>query len=465
MAKRKYGGLVSLILIICILFSMGGCTVIGQFIPELCNHAWNDGEVTVEATCVEKGEKIITCDICGTKVITETEAKGHSFLATWTNNNEGHWHDCEACGEKSEVVAHTFADSEIACSICAYEKVQAKGAISFHFMMLGNDNAGDSIYIKAGDNDILIDAGSRENSIDDIKNYVDTYCTDNKLEYVIVTHADQDHIAGFSKSNGSIFDLYECQTIIDFPLTDKTTDVYNRYVTERNAEVQNGAKHFTALECYNNSKDGAKRIYNLTEDGNVKMEILYNYFYENKSKDENNYSVCVMFYHGDRQFLFTGDLEKEGEEYLANKYDFSQVELYKAGHHGSRTSSNTCLLKEIKPKMCVVCCCAGSVEYTDNLDRTFPTQEMIDRIAPYTDKIYVPITIDIVQVEGAATPNDVTDDDYDNQGEYKLLNGNIVIVSDAEKGVYADCSNNNTLLKDTEWFKQYRDMPDAWKVA
>ena len=30
-----------------------------------------------------------------------------------------------------------------------------------HFMMLGNDKAGDSIYIKAGDTDLLIDAGSR----------------------------------------------------------------------------------------------------------------------------------------------------------------------------------------------------------------------------------------------------------------------------------------------------------------
>ena len=96
--------------------------------------------------------------------------------------------------------------------------IEAKGAISFHFMMLGNDNAGDCTYIKAGDNDILIDAGSRTNSIDDIKKYVDQYVTDGKLEYVIATHADQDHIAGFSDRDGSIFDLYECETIIDFAL-------------------------------------------------------------------------------------------------------------------------------------------------------------------------------------------------------------------------------------------------------
>lgn len=329
--------------------------------------------------------------------------------------------------------------------------IEAKGAISFHFMMLGNDYAGDSIYIKAGDNDILIDAGSRTNSIDDIDNYIKQYCTDGTLEFVIATHADQDHIAGFSKEDGSIFDLYECQTIIDFPLTDKTTQTYNRYVSERDAEVQAGAKHYTALECYNN-ENGAQRVYNLTEDGNVKMEILYNYYYENAHSDENNYSVCLMFYHGSRQFLFTGDLEKEGEEKLAQKYDFSQVELFKAGHHGSKTSSNDCLLSEIKPKMSVVCCCAGSVEYTQNLENTFPTQEFIDRIAPYTDKVYVPIYIDVEKVGG----------EYENNENFGLLNGNIQVISDAEKGVYVECSNNNTPLKDTEWFKNYRTTPSAW---
>ena len=333
--------------------------------------------------------------------------------------------------------------------------VEAKGAISFHFMMLGNDNAGDCTYIKAGDNDILIDAGSRTNSIDDIDNYVKQYCTDGKLEYVIVTHADQDHIAGFSKKDGSIFDLYECQTIIDFPLTNKTTETYNNYVAERNDEVGLGGKRVSALDCYNNV-NGGQRVYNLTADGNVKMEILYNYYYDHESSDENNYSVCVMFYHGDRRFLFTGDLEKEGEEKLAEKYDFTQVELFKAGHHGSPTSSNDCLLSEIKPKISVACCCAGSVEYTQNFANTFPSQAYIDRIAPYTDKVYVPIYVGVSFSEEK--------DKYVN-GETGLLNGNIQVISDAETGVNVVGSNNSDKLKDTEWFKANRTMPTDWKTA
>ena len=67
-----------------------------------------------------------------------------------------------------------------------------------HFMELGNKFTGDSIYIKAGDTDILIDAGSRASSSTTISEYIDTYCTDGILEYVIVTHAHQDHIPGSS---------------------------------------------------------------------------------------------------------------------------------------------------------------------------------------------------------------------------------------------------------------------------
>ncbi len=332
-----------------------------------------------------------------------------------------------------------------------------EGSMSFHFIMLGNEYAGDCTYIKVGDNDILIDAGSRKDSIDDIKNYLDDYVTDGKLEFVIVTHGDQDHIAGFSKRDGSIFDLYECETIIDFPLTEKTTDTYNDYILERDDEVNKGAKRYSALECYK-EQNGGKRVYELTDNGNAKMEILYNYFYENESTGdggENEYSVCVMFYHGSRQFLFTGDLEEKGEEYLAQEYDFSQVELFKAGHHGSKTSSNECLLKEIKPKICVACCCAGSVEYTQNFENTFPTQAFINRISKYTDKVYAPISIDVAWSDA--------DDKYKNVEDYSLLNGNIIVVSEADKDVYVNCSNNDTVLKDTDWFKENRECPSYWQ--
>ena len=125
--------------------------------------------------------------------------------------------------------------------------------VSVHFLELGNKYTGDCTYIKAGDTDILIDAGSRVSSISTISAYLDQYVTDGKLEYVIVTHAHQDHYAGFATNENvdSIFDLYECEVIIDFALTNQKSDavMYNNYLRERAAEIDAGAVHYTAADC------------------------------------------------------------------------------------------------------------------------------------------------------------------------------------------------------------------------
>lgn len=101
----------------------------------------------------------------------------------------------------------------------------------------------------------------------------------------------------------------------------------------------------------------------------------------------------------------------------------------------------------IKPKIVCVCCCAGTDEYTDAKENQFPTQAMIDRVAPYTDAVYVTSLGD----DGA-------------EGGFTSMNGNIVVTS-GSGGVTVNCSDNNTLLKDTEWFANNREMPAAWAAA
>lgn len=320
--------------------------------------------------------------------------------------------------------------------------VIVNGELQIHFMELGNKYTGDSIYIKAGETDILIDAGSRTSSAKTISSYVNQFCTDGTLEYVIVTHGDRDHIAGFAgdKTNPSLFTMYECETIIDFPLTNQTSVTYQNYVKSRDAEVEEGATHYNALQCYRET-DGAKRVYTLSD--GIEMEILYNYFYEHKSSDENNYSVCVLIRQGSYHYLLTGDLEEEGEERLVENNALPEVELFKAGHHGSKTSSNDCLLSVIKPKIVCVCCCAGHNEYRAKPENVFPTQAMIDRVSAYTDRVYV-----------TTLYNEETE-------SHGSMNGNIVVTG-GKSGVTVNCSNNNTILKETEWFKANRTMPAAW---
>ncbi len=327
--------------------------------------------------------------------------------------------------------------------------IVAEGEVSVHFPELGNDKTGDCIYIKVGDVDILVDAGSNYDSADDIETYVDQYCTDNTLEFVIATHAHLDHIAGFA-GNGSypsLFTKFVCETIIDFPMTNSDTQAYKNYCAQRDSEVQQGAKHYTALECYNN-ENGAQRVYNLNDEGTIQLEILYSYYYEHKASSENDYSVCFLIRHGSNNYLFTGDLEADGEIEMVNYYNknhggLPQCTLYKAGHHGSKTSSSPELLEQIEPQYAVVTAVAGSDQYTDTVANQFPTQTFINNIAPYTDKVYVTSMV------------------TDNADGYTSMNGDVVFnCTDGE--ITVSCSNNNTVLKDTDWFKMYRFTPGEW---
>lgn len=411
-------------------------------VPFLDVHICEYQAEVINATCTEDGYTVYTCDCGETYTDDVVLALGHSFTTYQSNNNATPYKNATETAICDRADCLEVDTREIPNSKLPLPEGEME-TFEIHFMTLGNYKAGDCTYIKAGENDILIDAGSDYDSIDDICDYLDGYVLDGTLEYVIVTHADMDHIASFAGER-NIFSEYECEIIIDFPLSNKTTKVYENYQENRNNEVLEGAKHFTALECYNESKDGAQRVYQLGEI--ITLQILNNYYYSNEDSDENNYSVCVNFTHGDRNFLFTGDLEKEGEEYLVALNDLPEVDFYKAGHHGSKTSSTDVLLNEIKPKLCVVSCVAGTDQYTDIVDNQFPTQDFIDRISKWTDQVYVPA---------------VDNTDSDDRKIFEMLNGDITIYS-RKDGIEVVCSENNTLLKDTEWFSEYRDCPTDW---
>ena len=326
--------------------------------------------------------------------------------------------------------------------------------LSIHFMELGNKYTGDSTLIKVGNTEVLIDAGSKASSIPAIKSYVDRYCTDGKLEYVIVTHAHEDHYAGFAtgENTDSLFDLYEVETIIDFAKTNKSSTVgdskynkmYANYVRERQAEIDAGAKWFTALDCVNgDERNGhiASKIFNLGND--VELEILNQRFYTENASSENDYSVCVMINQNDKHYLFTGDLEEDGEASLVTLNTLPKVDVYKAGHHGSKTSSTSTLLAEIEPKVVCVCCCAGSDQYTSKKENQFPTQIFINNVAEHTDKVFVTTLCT----------------NYD-AGKYESFNGNIVVFANKNTQISVKCSNNDTILKDTDWFKNNRTIPE-----
>lgn len=325
---------------------------------------------------------------------------------------------------------------------------------SVHFLELGNKYAGDCTLIKCGDTEVLIDAGSRTNSAKTINEYLSRYVTDNKIEYVVATHAHQDHIAGFvGKGSGNNKDgvlyTYDIGTVIQFAGHNTNSGIYKSYLSAVTYAESKGAVAYTALQCWNN-EGGAKRSYDLSAagDGSLTLNVLYNYYYEHETADENDYSVCVLLTHtkgaNTSNYLFTGDLEGKGEEYLVDMNDLPEVELFKGGHHGSKTSSTDKLLNKIKPKRVAVCCCAGATEYTSNPDNTFPTQAFIDRISKHTDEVYcTSLCVDY------------------KAGNFTSMNGDIVFMY-ADDKLKLWCSNNITKLKDTDWFRQNRK---GWGVG
>lgn len=321
----------------------------------------------------------------------------------------------------------------------------SEAAISFHFLELGNKYTGDCTYIKTDTCDILIDCGSKSNSIKYVCEYINQYVKDGILEYVIITHAHQDHYAGFATTAkvDSIFDLYECENIITFAKTNQkeTSATYKNYLRELSDEIGAGATHLTADACA--GQDFAVGT-------GVNMRVLDSHYYYNESTTENDYSVCTLFTYTPesgsvKHALFTGDLEAAGEEYLVSMNDLPKVDLYKAGHHGSKTSSTETLLSVVEPKTVCVYCCAGSPEYTKTAANQFPTQQFINNVAKYTDDVYI-TTLCV---------------DYD-KDEYTSFNGNIAYLCSKLGLTSVVCSANNVKLKDSDWFKQNRETPSYW---
>lgn len=327
--------------------------------------------------------------------------------------------------------------------------------LSFYFISAGKSGTlynGDCIYIKAGETDILIDSGRQPGNYTNIAEEINKHCTDNKLEYVVATHSDADHLGGFfGTSKKGILYSYDVGTIIDFAKTNKTTytesSVYGRYIAARDYAVSKGATHYTALECYNN-ENGAKRSYDLGK--GITMNVLYQKFYENNSQDENNYSVSLLFKQGEKKMLLCGDLEDDGITSLLASNEIGQVDLYKAGHHGSINANPEALLKEIEPKTICVCCVAGSNEYTANNQNTMPYQASIDNWAKYTKEVYV-----TNYAQSTGTVKDI--------GPGGELNGTITVhySTSGEKTVTG--SNNSLTLRETTWMKENRTMPEEWK--
>ena len=70
--------------------------------------------------------------------------------------------------------------------------------------------------------------------------------------------------------------------------------------------------------------------------------------------DANNNSLVLYLKMGEVSFLFTGDLEAAGEEFMLQYNRVPPATILKVGHHGARNSSGQGFLNQVRPTLAVI---------------------------------------------------------------------------------------------------------------
>jgi len=158
-----------------------------------------------------------------------------------------------------------------------------------------------------------------------LKDYID-----GNLDLVIATHPDADHIGGLD----DVIKAYDVSKIMDSGAT-RDTKTYGDYwqaaQNEPNCKV-----------LFDNDM-----VLDLGHGANLKIIETGDHY-----KDVNDNSVVAQLNYGEVSVLFTGDMEQEAEAASLSK--FGKVNVLKAGHHGSKTSSSQRFLDILKPEYVVI---------------------------------------------------------------------------------------------------------------
>ncbi len=236
----------------------------------------------------------------------------------------------------------------------------------------GLADCGESILIKYGSLDFLIDCGDEMNASNQaIQEAIDSNSEDKVLEYLLVTHPDSDHMGGAP----FILKTYEVLNIIHFN-GDHTSNLYKKFVQSVEAE---GALECTALDSYNNVGE-CKRIIEFGPD--VYIEIINTTHYEGKETNTRSI-VCVLNAYGTR-VLLTGDADNGSVSTQETDYmnSVGDIDILKVVHHGTANGTTLDYLRVINPEVAIIC----NGNYLGN-KHGHPTPEAINRIYQYDSNI------------------------------------------------------------------------------
>ena len=157
----------------------------------------------------------------------------------------------------------------------------------------------------------------------------------NKLDAVFLSHPHADHIGGILE----IIDSIPIDTIYNSG-TDYDSQLFKTYY-KKSSEHNIPIKPLMA---------GDK----VSIDPTIQM-FVYGPEESVSQSNINNRSLVLELIYGDTEFLFMGDAEHAQEENLLTNYPkMMNTDFLKVGHHGSKTSSGSSLLKSTSPQIGVV---------------------------------------------------------------------------------------------------------------
>ena len=229
----------------------------------------------------------------------------------------------------------------------------SKHSFAIHYIDVGQ---GDAALVICDDKTMLIDGG-KPHASSIIYTYLKNLNIDY-LDYIVASHADDDHIGGLSA-----------------PLT--KIKVGNVLAPETEADTRSYKSLKTKV-----AEQGLTMVHPKSGEtldfGCGKIEF-YGPITEDES-DRNNGSIVMKIIYGETSFLFTGDAEREEEqEILDAGYDLSATVL-KVGHHGSKNSTTYPFLREIMPKYAIIS--VGDNSYGH------PTEDVLSRLRDADVKVY-----------------------------------------------------------------------------
>ena len=198
---------------------------------------------------------------------------------------------------------------------------------------------GDSILINKKEETVLIDTGGKiKFKLEEWKKRQEYNMSNNiiqymksvgitKINYLIISHGDYDHMG----ESINLVENFKVEKVIFNcgPLNDLESKLIN--ILE-----QKNIKYYSCVEELMIDK--------------YKLYFLNTGVYDN----ENDNSSVIYLNYNNYKFLFMGDASVEREKNILEKYNISNIDVLKVGHHGSKTSSGKNFIDEISPKYSII---------------------------------------------------------------------------------------------------------------